>query len=149
MRRKQLWGMTVVGLGLVGCSHSPHMSESTMHHAPPTGFSALLNGYDLTGWRGLVGGPPKLAGLSPDDLTEAQRAADENMRAHWSVHNGVLHFDGRGASLVTDQAYRDFELTLDWKIDLGGDSGIYLRGSPQVQIWDNINLDFSDRPSLG
>jgi hypothetical protein len=26
---------------------------------------------------------------------------------------------------------------VDWKIEKGGDSGIYLRGNPQVQIWDN------------
>jgi hypothetical protein len=25
---------------------------------------------------------------------------------------------------------------VDWKIEPKGDSGIYLRGSPQVQIWD-------------
>lgn len=137
MSRMALWGTTVVGLGLVGCSHTPHMSESTMHQAPPAGFTSLLNGRDLTGWRGLVGGPPKLADLSPDELATAQRAADDNMRNHWSMQDGVLHFDGRGASLVTHRPYRDFELTLDWKIEPGGDSGIYLRGTPQVQIWDD------------
>jgi len=28
---------------------------------------------------------------------------------------------------------------VDWKIEKAGDSGIYLRGSPQVQIWDTAN----------
>ena len=77
MSRRALLRVTVVGLGLVGCSHTPPMSESIMHHAPPAGFTSLLNGRDLTGWRGLVGGPPKLAGLSFDDLATAQRAADD------------------------------------------------------------------------
>ncbi|HEX2694996.1 MAG TPA: DUF1080 domain-containing protein, partial [Acidobacteriota bacterium] len=49
---------------------------------------------------------------------------------------GVLMFDGLGHSLCTSKDYRDFELFVDWKIQPGGDSGIYLRGSPQVQIWD-------------
>jgi len=34
------------------------------------------------------------------------------------------------------KGYGDFELLLEWKIERDGDSGIYLRGTPQVQIWD-------------
>jgi len=45
-------------------------------------------------------------------------------------------FDGGGESLCTADDYADFELLADWKIEKGGDSGICLRGSPQVQIWD-------------
>ena len=58
------------------------------------------------------------------------------MRAHWKVVDGVLVFDGKGHSLCTAKDYGDFEMLVDWKILKGGDSGIYLRGSPQVQIWD-------------
>ncbi len=75
--------------------------------------------------------------MSPAELAEAQAEADERMRAHWSVVDGVLVFDGKGDSLVTVDDYEDFELLVDWKIKAEGDSGIYLRGSPQVQIWDN------------
>ena len=61
------------------------------------------------------------------------------MRAHWKVVDGVLVFDGKGRSLCTAKDYGDFEMLVDWKIEKGGDSGIYLRGSPQVQIWDTAN----------
>jgi hypothetical protein len=37
---------------------------------------------------------------------------------------------------ATAKDYGDFELYCDWKIEKDGDSGIYLRGTPQVQIWD-------------
>ena len=37
---------------------------------------------------------------------------------------------------ITAKDYEDFEMYVDWKILAHGDSGIYLRGSPQVQIWD-------------
>ena len=67
---------------------------------------------------------------------ERQAAADELMRAHWTVEDGALFFDGQGLSLATDRKYGDIEMLVDWKITPGGDSGIYLRGSPQVQIWD-------------
>jgi hypothetical protein len=74
--------------------------------------------------------------MTPEALAKAQADADGRMRAHWSVVDGVLVFDGKGESLCTASDYGDFELLVDWKIEKGGDSGLYLRGSPQVQIWD-------------
>ena len=96
----------------------------------------MFNGKDLSGWKGLVGDPPSRAKMSPEELEKAQAEADEDMRAHWKAVNGVLVFDGKGHSLCTARDYKDFEMFVDWKIEKEGDSGIYLRGSPQVQIWD-------------
>ncbi len=104
----------------------------------PEGFVSLFNGRDLTGWKGLVGDPKSRDKMSREELAKAQAKADEDMRAHWKVADGVLCFDGKGfQSLCTAQDYGDFEMLVDWKIEEGGDSGIYLRGSPQVQIWDS------------
>ena len=100
------------------------------------GFVPLFDGRTLAGWKGLVTDPPARAKMSPAELAEAQTAADERMRAHWKAVDGVLAFDGKGESLSTAADYADFELLVDWKIEKGGDSGLYLRGSPQVQIWD-------------
>lgn len=100
------------------------------------GFEPLFNRKDLYGWKGLVGDPVKRARMSPEELAAEQKKADEEMRQHWRVVDGVLVFDGKGHNLCTVKDYCDFELFVDWKIEPGGDSGIYLRGSPQVQIWD-------------
>jgi len=100
------------------------------------GFTPLFNGQDLTGWKGLVGNPKTRAAMSEEQLAAAQEKADASMREHWSVEDGVLVFDGKGQNLCTEKEYGDFEMYLDWKILEAGDSGIYLRGSPQVQIWD-------------
>jgi len=102
----------------------------------PRGFTSLFNGKDLTGWKGLVANPVKRAQMSADELIREQLRADSLMRAHWHVVDGVLYFDGHGASLCTDKDYANFEMWVDWKIEKFGDSGLYLRGSPQVQIWD-------------
>ncbi|MCC6403995.1 MAG: DUF1080 domain-containing protein [Fimbriimonadaceae bacterium] len=104
---------------------------------PERGFERLFNGKDLTGWKGLVASPPERAKMTKEALASAQADADARMREHWTVENGVLSFDGKGESLCTAEDYSDFELLVDWKILKGGDSGIYLRGSPQVQIWDD------------
>ncbi len=130
------WHLIVLASGLI--LSSPVSGQVPMElNTPPDGFEPLFNDRDLTGWRGYVGGPPKRGGMSAYELAIAQRQADDHMRAHWRVTSGVLHFDGQGSSIVTDRPFGDFELRLDWKITPGGDSGIYLRGSPQVQIWDN------------
>ncbi|UCE41155.1 MAG: DUF1080 domain-containing protein [Candidatus Aminicenantes bacterium] len=99
------------------------------------GFVPLFNGMDLTGWKGLVGDPVKRAKMTPEEMVKAQVLADDSMHVHWKVDGGILVFDGKGESLCTDKDYEDFEMFVDWKIGVGGDSGIYLRGSPQVQIW--------------
>lgn len=80
----------------------------------PPWFKPLFNGKDLSGWK-----------------------HDAEVEKHWKVVDGVITYDGKGKSLVTEKDYRNFILMVDWKIDKGGDSGIYLRGQPQVQIWDN------------
>lgn len=105
-------------------------------NAPPKGFVALFNGEDLGGWKGLVKDPPARAKMSAEELTAAQIKADERMRAHWKAENGEIVFDGHGQNLCTEKDYGDFEMLVDWKIPARGDSGIYLRGSPQVQIWE-------------
>ncbi|MCP4643638.1 MAG: DUF1080 domain-containing protein [bacterium] len=102
----------------------------------PEGFTPLFNGEDLTGWKGLVANPEKRRQMSADELAKAQAAADQQMRDHWKIVDGMLVYDGKGASLCTAKDYADFEMYVDWKIPPLGDSGIYLRGSPQVQIWD-------------
>src|SRR5262245_30618530 len=102
---------------------------------PPEGFVALFNGKDLTNWQGLVELPERKK-LSRDALAKKQKEANEKYLPHWKVKNGVLHYDGKGQSLQTAKDYGDFELWVDWKIHPKGDSGIYLRGNPQVQIWD-------------
>ncbi len=100
------------------------------------GYVPLFDGRSLGGWKGLVADPPARAKMTPEEMARAQAAADERMRAHWSVADGLLVFDGKGESLCTARDYGDFEMLVDWKIAKAGDSGIYLRGSPQVQIWD-------------
>jgi hypothetical protein len=116
------------------------MPTAEKDNTPPPGFIALFNGKDLANWKCLLAGPndnpAKRAKLSPEVLAEEQKKADESMRAHWKAEDGVLVFDGKGRSLCTQKDYGNFEFLVDWKIHERGDSGIYLRGTPQVQIWD-------------
>lgn len=100
------------------------------------GFYTLYNGQDLRGWKGLVANPVKRRQWSADTLAKLQVKADEVMRAGWEAKGEELHFTGHGDNLCSVKDYQDFEMLVDWKIEKDGDAGIYLRGSPQVQIWD-------------
>src|SRR5438270_7537439 len=104
---------------------------------PPKGFTALFNGRDLSGWHGMPHfNPYKLAAL-PEDQRQAQIAKwTADAKAHWKVENGELVTDGKGASLTTDKDYGDIELLIEYRTVPRADSGIYLRATPQVQIWD-------------
>jgi len=127
--------VAIAALGVLLAGGLAKADEAKLNH-PPKGFTALFNGVDLTGWKGLAGNPKTRAKMSPAELAKAQKKADDSMRAHWSVADGALVFDGKGQSLCTAKDYADFEFYVDWKIKAKGDSGVYLRGSPQVQIWD-------------
>jgi len=108
-------------------------------NTPPEGFTALFNGKDLTNWQGLVPVNER-AKLNPDELAASQKEANEKYLPHWTVKDGVIEYDGKGNNLQTAKDYGNFELYVDWKIPPKGDSGIYLRGNPQVQIWDSDTL---------
>ena len=103
-------------------------------NTPPPGFTALFNGKDLTGWQGLV--ELNKRDKDPAKYADQVKAASAKYLPAWTVKDGVLHYSGKGQSLQTARDYGDFELWVDWKIEPKGDSGIYLRGNPQVQIWD-------------
>lgn len=101
------------------------------------GFVSIFNGIDFTGWEGLVENPIARSKMSTKKLAEVQAIANEQMLSDWYVKDGIIGFKGEGYNnICTIKDYGDFEMLVDWKITNGGDSGIYLRGTPQVQIWD-------------
>ena len=111
---------------------------------PPAGFTPLFNGKDLSGWRGRQPNynPAEEAKLTPEALAEKQAKWNADRDAHWRVDTAKKEIvsDGQNPHLATIKDYGDFELHVDWlMVSPNGDSGIYLRGIPQVQIWDPSN----------
>ena len=97
--------------------------------------------------------PIKRAAVSPDELAKKQAEADVRMRHDWKVINGCITYVGHGYdNLCTVQQYGDFEMLVDWKLDPSGaepDAGIYLRGTPQVQIWDTTRTEVGAQVGSG
>ena len=117
---------------------------------PPEGFTALFNGKDLSGWQGHITMKERET-VKGDALERLKSERNQLMQETWTVKDGIIHHLPKvievkgqqrktGVSLQTMADYGDFEWHVDWKIEKGGDSGLYLRGQPQVQIWDSENL---------
>ena len=113
------------------------------------GFASLFNGNDLAGWKALVGNPITRAKMSATELQNEQKLANEKTKGDWVVKDGLLIFTGHGENLATEKQYGDFEMYVDWKITQQGDAGIYLRGSPQVQIWDTSRREVGAQVGSG
>ena len=104
---------------------------------PPRGFTALFNGKNLDGWHGMPHfDPRKLKTMSAEESAKKKAEWQKELEQHWTVENGELVNDGKGAYATTDKEYKDVELLLEYKTVPKADSGIYLRATPQVQIWD-------------
>ena len=104
---------------------------------PPKGFTALFNGRDLAGFYGLEHFDPRmLRAMTEEERAAKRRGNDGEFRKHWRVENGELVNDGNGPYATTEREYGDIELLVEYRTVAKADSGIYLRGNPQVQIWD-------------
>jgi hypothetical protein len=74
--------------------------------------------------------------MSPEERKRNIQAWTADAQKHWTVQNGELINDGHGAYLCTDREFRDYELLIEYRTVPKADSGIYLKATPQVQIWD-------------
>src|SRR5687767_5340435 len=105
----------------------------------PAGFTPLFNGKDLTGWYGLNADPRTIFKMSDQERAAFREKSMEDVRKHWTVEGDELVNDGHGAYLTTEKDFGDYELLIEYKTVPKADSGIYLRGVPQVQIWDHTD----------
>src|SRR5436190_1993760 len=112
--------------------------------APPEGFRALFNGKDLTGWHGL--NPHSVVKLEGEKKETAVKKMRDEFAQHWRIENGELVNVGTGPYATTDEEFGDIELLIEYKTVPHADSGIYLRGTPQVQIWDVNQPSLPEKP---
>ena len=105
------------------------------------GFYALFNEKNLEGWQGVFSNPIKRAAMDEKSLQKEQDKANKVMMEGWEAKDGLLIFKGKGENIGTVKHFGDFEMYVDWKITPDGDAGIYLRGTPQVQIWDTARTN--------
>ncbi len=137
-RRLVFFQLAVIGLAISATSLAAEPG-------PPEGFRAIFNGRDLSGWYGL--NPHSVAKLDGEKKQESLAQQRADFPKHWTVENGELVNDGHGGYATTQEEFGDIELLIEYKTVPKADSGIYLRGTPQVQIWDWNQVFDPKRPT--
>ena len=123
----------------------------------PAGFTALFNGKNLTGWHGCsqedkFHDSRVRRAMIPEDRWAHQAKADELMKDHWHVRDGVLFFDGLkgGYNIAAEKDYGNVEVIVDWRLlRVYGDSCIYLRGRYEIQVLDSFGRGKTDCHFMG
>lgn len=136
---------------VLAAQQRPELNDGEAHGDAPylieDGWRPLLNGKDLTGWKGQSGphewfttrgvrwerllGPTKLFGIPEPAGT---------------MLNGP---NGRTQNLVTEESFGDIELYLEFLIPKGSNSGVYLHGLYEIQIFDSFGSQEAMKTSDG
>lgn len=113
-----------------GDSHgdAPYLVES--------GWMPLLNGKDLSGWHG-QNPAAKNEWLTTNGIAWERLLGPTRLSANPTAGDRILNGTGRTVNLVTDQKFGDMELYLEFMIAKGSNSGVYLHGLYEVQIFDS------------
>jgi hypothetical protein len=100
------------------------------------GWKLLFDGTSMAGWRGY---------------------AQEKPGAGWRVEDGTLVTSGKKEDLLTAEQFGDFDLRFDWKISVGGNSGVIYRvglgesatyrTGPEYQVLDNLKAEDNKKPN--
>jgi hypothetical protein len=123
-----VWELSISGGRISGTQKTANGSAKVagvrapeLKREPPQAWTepvALFNGKDLSGWE-------------PVSNTPSSREVPGN---HWTVKNGEITNQGKGANLRTSKTFDDFRLHVEFNIPEGENSGIYLRGRYEVQV---------------
>ena len=124
--------------GGIGAQETSSVQLSTGDYAKTDdSFRSLFDGKSLEGWKAIPHfSPYKLEQMAEEEREEKLAGWWEEAQNHWSISNNQLINDGKGPYLVTKETFSDYELRLQYRTVSRADSGIYLKGCPQVQIWD-------------
>ena len=123
-----LGGAPLLLAGSAGAQEIPPPVNTLTDAEREAGWELLFDGRTTDGWRGHM-----MDGV-PDG---------------WQVVDGELTRVGPGRDIITSEQFESFDLTLEWKVELGGNSGIFYRaaegpefvymGAPEMQILDDDN----------
>lgn len=127
--------------GVLGLAQVPDPYTGETHGDPPflwqSGWRSLLNGSDLSGWHVADGKPHEWVTaravtwkriFDPKRLTFTAASGDR-------IVNGQ---EGRTLDLISDEAFGDCELYLEFMLSKGSNSGVYLNGHYELQLFDSF-----------
>ena len=150
-------------LGTIGAEREP-LNDGEPHGDPPylieDGWTPLLNGKDISGWH--ASWEPKLPGVEvPSKYKNLKQGGWFTTRGvKWERLLGptlltgegkpgatIINGNGRAGHLITDEKYGDIELYIEFMLAKGSNSGVYLQGLYEVQVFDSWGSEFPVKSS--
>jgi hypothetical protein len=138
------------GCGLLAAAQEDALPEAPFRNGRD--WRPLLNGKDLTGWKPELGWHGE-----PGRLNEWYATASVSMPAdhpevlHGGSSGGPIIVNGREThttNLISQTIFGDHELYVEFMIAKGSNSGVYLHGLYEVQVFDSYGktgpLKFGD-----
>lgn len=126
--KRRLLPVWVAAAVSFGCAGAQEPMNTLTDAEREEGWRLLFDGSTLTGWRGY--------GMN-------------EMPGGWAVEDGTLTRVGSGGDIITDEQFTDFELSLEWRVEEGGNSGVFYRAAegeewiyhsaPEMQVLDDAN----------
>jgi len=125
----------------VAASAPPQLNDGDAHGDAPylleDGWTPLFNGHDLSGWHG-AGNQPNEWFTTRGILWERLLGPTRLIGVGGPGDRMLNGPHGRTVNLVTDQKFGDIELYLEFLLAKGSNSGVYLHGLYEVQIFDSF-----------
>lgn len=116
----------------------PELNDGEFHGDAPylleDGWRPLLNGTDISGWKGQAG---------PHEWFTTRAVQWERLLGPTRLigrrepSGVILNGAGRTQNLVTEEKFGDVELYLEFMIAKGSNSGVYLQGLYEIQVFDS------------
>ena len=116
--------------GLLPGVDAPYLRES--------GWRPLLNGRDMKGWHGRV------CDIEPIDRGDRSPSCVKHYPFEWSSGASnpdklsAVSTNGQSQDLLSDEKFGDVEVYLEFMLERGSNSGIYMQGHYEVQIFDSF-----------
>jgi Domain of Unknown Function (DUF1080) len=114
--------LSQMALFIAGCA--PAGNAVPVASSTASGATPLTEEQRVAGWRSLFDGTS----------TAAWRGYHEQaFPAGWHIVDGVLTKTGSVHDIISRDQFGNFELTLDWKLSPGGNSGVFYRGTEEYE----------------
>lgn len=135
--KKSIYLFTVI-LAIMASTPTADAAKKAKKQKDKDGWITLFDGKTFTGWRGY---------------------GRADMPTAWTIDKGAIKINGSGqgeagnkdgGDIIFDKKFKNFELTFEWKVSKGGNSGVFYlaqefpgepiyKSSPEYQILDNVN----------
>jgi len=140
---KPLVPLLAVAIMMNSCKAQSQPPQSTV----TAGLNTLTSEEKAAGWRLLFDG---------ESTAGWRNYGKPTISDGWKVQDGALTRVGAGGDIITNDEFGNFELTIDWKIEPGGNSGIFYRASeekdeiywnaPEMQVLDDAKHPDGQNP---